>query len=226
MNIYEALASRRSVRDFLPTPVPGELIRRVLAAASRAPSGGNVQPWHIDVVAGERLDELKATMRRRMQQVAAGDDAERPEYDIYPKELVAPYRDYRYQLGEAMYATLGIPREDKAGRLKWFARNFQFFGAPMALFCSIDRRMGPPQWSDLGMFLQSVMLLLREEGLDSCPQECWSVYPQTIGRFIAIPAERMLFCGMSIGHANPEHPVNRLVSERAGLAQFATFHGV
>jgi nitroreductase len=226
MNVYEALVSRHSVRDFLPTPVSGEVIRRVLTAASRSPSGGNVQPWHIDVVAGERLDELKAIMRRRMQQVAAGDDAERPEYDIYPKELVAPYRDYRYQLGEAMYATLGIPREDKAGRLKWFARNFQFFGAPMALFCSIDRRMGPPQWSDLGMFLQSVMLLLREEGLDSCPQECWSVYPQTIGRFIAIPAERMLFCGMSIGHANPEHPVNRLASQRAGLSQFATFHGI
>ena len=226
MNVYEALASRRSVRDFLPTPVPGEVIRRVLTAAARAPSGGNVQPWHIDVVAGERLDELKAVMRRRLQQVAAGDDAERPEYDIYPKELVAPYRDYRYQLGEAMYATLGIPREDKAARLKWFARNFQFFGAPMALFCSIDRRMGPPQWSDLGMLLQSVMLLLREEGLDSCPQECWSVYPQTIGRFIGLPAERMLFCGMSIGHANPEHPVNRLASERAGLSQFATFHGV
>ena len=226
MNVYEALASRRSVRDFLPTPVSGEVIRRVLAAAARAPSGGNVQPWHIDVVAGERLDELKAVMRRRLQQVASGDDAERPEYDIYPKELVAPYRDYRYQLGEAMYATMGIPREDKAARLKWFARNFQFFGAPMALFCSIDRRMGPPQWSDLGMLLQSVMLLLREEGLDSCPQECWSVYPQTIGRFIASRPERMLFCGMSIGHANPEHPVNRLASERAGLSQFATFHGV
>ena len=226
MNVYEALASRRSVRDFLPTPVSGEVIRRVLTAAARAPSGGNVQPWHIDVVAGERLDELKAVMRRRLQQVAAGDDAERPEYDIYPKELVAPYRDYRYQLGEAMYATMGIPREDKPARLKWFARNFQFFGAPMALFCSIDRRMGPPQWSDLGMLLQSVMLLLREEGLDSCPQECWSVYPQTIGRFIGLPAERMLFCGMSIGHANPEHPVNRLASERAGLSQFATFHGV
>jgi nitroreductase len=226
MNVHEALASRHSVRDFLPTPVPGEVIRRVLTAAARAPSGGNVQPWHIDVVAGERLDELKALMRRRLQQVAAGDDAERPEYDIYPKELVAPYRDYRFQLAEAMYATMGIPREDKAARLKWFARNFQFFGAPMALFCSIDRRMGPPQWSDLGMLLQSVMLLLREEGLDSCPQECWSVYPQTIGRFIGLPAERMLFCGMSIGHANPEHPVNRLVSQRADLSQFATFHGV
>ena len=226
MNVHEALASRHSVRDFLPTPVPGEVIRRVLTAAARAPSGGNVQPWHIDVVAGERLDELKALMRRRLQQVAAGDDAERPEYDIYPKELVAPYRDYRFQLAEAMYATMGIPREDKAARLKWFARNFQFFGAPMALFCSVDRRMGPPQWSDLGMFLQSVMLLLREEGLDSCPQECWSVYPKTVGDFIGIPPERMLFTGMAIGHRNPEHPINALRAERAPVDTFTHFHGL
>ena len=226
MTVYEALASRRSVRDFLPTPVSGAVIRRVLEAAARAPSGGNVQPWHIDVVAGARLDELKALMQRRLQEVAAGDRSEQPEYDIYPKELVAPYRDYRFQLGEAMYAALGIPREDKARRLQWFARNYQFFGAPLALFCSIDRRMGPPQWSDLGMFLQSVMLLLREEGLDSCPQECWSVYPKTITGFIGIPPERMLFCGMSIGHANPLHAVNQFTAERAPLARFARFHGV
>jgi nitroreductase len=158
--------------------------------------------------------------------VAAGDRSEQPEYDIYPKELQAPYRDYRFQLGEAMYAALGIPREDKLRRLQWFARNYQFFGAPLALFCSIDRRMGPPQWSDLGMFLQSVMLLLREEGLDSCAQECWSVYPKTVTDFIGIPSERMLFCGMSIGHANPAHPVNQFQSERAPLSQFARFHGI
>ena len=226
MTVYEALASRRSVRDFLPTPVSGTVIRRVLEAAARSPSGGNVQPWHIDVVAGAKLEELKAVMQRRLQETAAGNRSEHPEYDIYPKELVAPYRDYRFQLGEAMYASMGIPREDKAARLRWFARNFQFFGAPMALFCSIDRRMGPPQWSDLGMFLQSVMLLLREEGLDSCPQESWSAYPKTVSDFIGIPPERMLFCGMSIGHANTQHPVNQFPVERAGLAQFARFHGV
>ena len=226
MTVYEALASRRSVRDFLPTPVPGDTIRRVLEAAARAPSGGNVQPWHIDVVAGDKLDELKSIMQRRLQEVAAGDRSEQPEYDIYPKELVAPYRDYRWQLGEAMYASLGIPREDKAARLQWFARNYQFFGAPLALFCSIDRRMGPPQWSDLGMYLQSVMLLLREEGLDSCPQECWSVYPRTVGNFIGLPPERMLFCGMAIGHANTQHPVNNFVPARAELSQFARFHGL
>jgi len=226
MNVYEALASRRSVRDFLPTPVSGELIRRVLAAAARAPSGGNVQPWHIDVVGGERLDALKALMRERLQAVAVGTHHEDTDYDIYPQPLLAPYRDYRFQLGEQMYAALGIPREDKAARLQWFARNYQFFGAPLALFCSIDRSMGPPQWSDLGMFLQSVMLLLREEGLDSCPQECWSVYPRTVSAFVGIPEQRMLFCGMAIGHANPDHPVNQFVSARAELANFCHFHGV
>ncbi|MEQ1806796.1 MAG: nitroreductase [Burkholderiaceae bacterium] len=226
MNVYEALASRRSVRDFLPTPVSGAAIRRVLTAAARSASGGNVQPWHIDVVAGERLDALKALMQRRLQEVAAGAAPEPTEYDIYPKDLMAPHRDYRFKLGEAMYATMKIPREDKASRLKWFARNYEFFGAPMALFCSIDRRMGPPQWSDLGMFLMSVMLLLREEGLDSCAQESWSVYPKTVAGFVGIPPERMLFCGMAIGHRNPDHPVNSLVSERAGLADFASFQGV
>lgn len=225
MTVAEALASRKSIRDFLPTPVPGETIRRVLAAASRAPSGGNVQPWHVDVVGGARLDELKTLMQRRLAEVAQGDASEQPEYDIYPKELVSPHRDYRFKLGEDMYARLGIPREDKAGRMRWFARNFAFFGAPMALFCSVDRRMGPPQWSDLGMFLQSVMLMLREEGLDSCAQECWAVYPRTIGAFIGLPPERMLFAGMSIGHGNPEHPINALVADRAPLQAFASFHG-
>ena len=226
MHVTQALTSRLSVRDFLPAPVPAETIRRVLATASRAPSGGNVQPWHIDVVAGPSLDQLKAIMQRRLAEVTQGDHSELPEYDIYPKDLPSPYRDYRFKLGEDMYARLGIPREDKPARLRWFARNFAFFGAPMALFCTMDRRMGPPQWSDLGMFLQSVMLLLREEGLDSCPQECWAVYPKTITDFIGMPAERLLFCGMAIGQRNPEHPVNGLASERAPVDVFARFHGV
>ena len=226
MTVTQALESRLSIRDFLPVPVPAALIRQVLATASRSPSGGNVQPWHIDVLAGEPLAALKTRMQQRLAEVAAGDRSELAEYDIYPKELVAPHRDYRFQVGEDMYARLGIPREDKAARLRWFARNYQFFGAPMALFCSVDRRMGPPQWSDLGMFLQSLMLLLREEGLDSCPQECWAVYPRTVGSFIGLPAERILFTGMAIGQRNAAHPVNGLVSQRAAVQTFARFHGV
>ncbi len=221
MKVSEALATRVSIRDFLPTPVPAETIRRVLAAASRAPSGGNLQPWHIDVVAGERLDELRAIVRER---IAAGVQ-EQVEYTVYPSPLGSPYRERRFECGEDMYGLIGIPREDKPARLRWFARNFEFFGAPLALFCSVHRGMGAPQWSDLGMFLQSVMLMLREEGLDSCPQECWSRYPETIGRFIDLPAERMLFAGMAIGYRNPGHPVNSLVTSRAPLEEFVRFHG-
>ncbi len=220
MNLLDAIDSRISVRDFLPTPVDGAVIRRVLAAAARAPSGGNLQPWHLQVMAGATLDRLKALMRQR---VVDAPDGEPRDYEVYPPSLWSPYRERRFQIGEDMYALLGIPRGDRPARLAWFARNYQFFGAPMALFCSVDRGMGAPQWSDLGMFLQTVMLLLRAEGLDSCAQECWSTYPQTIGGFLELPPERMLFCGMAIGHRNPAHPVNALVSRRAPLDEFATF---
>jgi nitroreductase len=226
MHVADALAARRSIRDFLPQPVPGDLIRRVLATAARSPSGGNLQPWHIDVLAGDKLAELLALMRERQAAALSGDASDPAEYDIYPKELVSPYRDRRFQIGEDMYAALGIPREDRAARLRWFARNYQAFGAPMLLFCSVDRRMGPPQWSDLGMYLQTVMLLLQEEGVDSCAQEAWSVYPRTVGNFIGIPPERMLFTGMAIGYRNPEHPVNSVVARRAPLDEFARFHGI
>jgi nitroreductase len=223
MNVSEAVATRRSVRGFLPTPVDPAIIRRVVEKAARAPSGGNLQPWHIDVVGGAKLDELKAIMARTTQENPRGEPT---EYDIYPKELPSPYRDYRFGVGEDLYGALGIPREDKFARLMWFARNFQFFGAPLALFCSVQRTMGPPQWSDLGMYLQTLMLLLREEGLDSCAQECWAIYPKTIGQFLHLPEGRMLFCGMSIGLADEADKANQWQARRAPLADFASFHGI
>jgi nitroreductase len=223
MKVSEAVETRQSVRGFLDTPVAPDVIRRVVERAARAPSGGNLQPWHIDVVAGARLAELKALMAKRVVEAPAGEPT---EYDIYPKTLPSPYRDYRFEVGEALYGALGIPREEKARRLMWFARNFQFFGAPLALFCSVARTMGPPQWSDLGMYLQTVMLLLREEGLDSCPQECWAIYPKTIGEFLNLPPERMLFCGMAIGYRDPDDPANGFRAARAPLEAFARFHGL
>ena len=222
MNIQEAVQSRRSVRHFLDVPVPHALIRRVLELALRAPSGGNLQPWHLHVVGGDSLVSLKALMRDRLAQAPGGEGS---EYDVYPRELVSPYRDRRFAVGEAMYARLGVPRDDKPARLRWFARNYQFFDAPLALFCSVDRRMGPPQWSDLGMLLQTVMLLLRGEGLDSCAQECWALYPKTIGDFIDLPPEHMLFTGMAIGYADRSQALDALVTERAPLDEVATFLG-
>lgn len=223
MNVQDAVNSRQSIRAFMPTPVPAETIRRVVEMASRAPSGGNLQPWHIDVMAGKPLELLKTEMQQRLQ---SPDAPEAAAYDVYPKNLPSPWRDRRFQVGEAMYARLGIPRDDRPARLRWFASNYAFFGAPLALFCSVDRLMGPPQWSDLGMYLQTLMLLLRAEGLDSCAQECWAMYPQTVGRALDLPANRILFSGMSIGYRDPSHPVNELVSERAPLDEWARFIGL
>lgn len=221
--VSDAVASRHSVRAFTSQPVDGQVIRRVLEKAARAPSGGNLQPWQLYVVGGQDLEQLKDIMAKRVQESPQG---EAPEYDVYPEGLKAPYRDYRFQVGEDMYALLEIPREDKARRLAWFARNYQFFGAPAALFCYVDRQMNAPQWSDLGMYLQTVMLLLREEGMDSCAQECWSLYHRTLREFLSPPEELMLFTGMSIGYADKEHPINQLRTRRAPLEAFCRFRGL
>jgi nitroreductase len=222
MNVTEAVRSRHSIRAFLDTPVPEATLREVLETASRAASGGNVQPWRIYALAGAPLAEFKARMIRRL---ATNPSPDPLEYHVYPENLWEPHRTWRFRVGEQMYGHIGIPREDKAARLMWFARNYQFFDAPAALFAYLDKRMGPPQWSDMGMYLQTVMLLLREKGLDSCAQECWSRYPAEVGAFLDPPAELMLFCGMAIGYRDPDAPVNRLVSERASLDEFATFRG-
>ncbi len=223
MHVSEAIVSRRSVRGFTNQPVDPATIRRIVEAAARAPSGGNLQPWHIDVVAGAPLEELKAIMRTRIMEAPTGEPT---EYDIYPKVLPGPYKDYRFAVGEELYRALGIPREDKMARMMWFARNFQFFGAPVALFCTVAKTMGPPQWSDLGMYLQSLMLLLREAGLDSCPQECWAIYPATIRSFLGTPDDRMLFTGMAIGYKDEQDLANAARPSRAPLADFATFRGL
>ena len=196
------------------------MLREVVELAARAPSGGNLQPWRVHVLTGGAMLRLRSVLADRMQ----SPEPESIEYAVYPQQLHEPYRTQRFEVGEAMYSLLGIAREDKVGRLQQFARNWDFFGAPAGLFCFIDRRMGPPQWSDLGMYLQTLMLLLEERGLGSCAQEAWSAFPQTISRFVHAPPELMLFCGMAIGKPDPAAPVNQLQTTRAPLETYATFH--
>ena len=220
MQVTEAVNRRRSVRAFTSEPVAPELLREALEIAARAPSGGNLQPWRIHVLEGAAMLRFRGVMAERMRQ--GGHDG--GEYNVYPPSLHEPYRTQRYELGEALYALLGIARDNKAGRMRQFDRNYDFFGAPVALFCFVDRRMGQAQWSDLGMYLQTLMLLLQERGIDTCAQEAWAAYHKTVSHFVGAPAEHMLFCGMAIGHADPSAPENALVSARAPLATFATFH--
>ena len=222
MNVTEAVRSRHSIRAFLDKPVPESVLREVLETAARAASGGNLQPWRIYALAGAPLAQFKAKMAERLKTNPSPDPL---EYHVYPQDLWEPHRTWRFRVGEQMYGLVGIPREDKMARLKWFQHNYEFFGAPAAIFAYLDKRMGPPQWSDMGMYLQNVMLLLREKGLDSCPQECWSIYNAMVRDLVNPPPEMMLFCGMAIGHRNDEAPVNKLVTERAPLDEFASFRG-
>ena len=212
MNVSEAVVRRRSIRAFTDTPVDEDTIVDLLTRAARAPSGGNVQPWRVYVIG-------PATMPAFLE-FLSGREIEKPGYEIYPASLWEPYRTNRFELGEQMYAKLGIGRDDKAGRFARLAENYRFFGAPAAIFCFVDRGMGPPQWSDLGMFLQTFMLLVTEAGLASCPQEAWATWSQAVAEFVEAPEDEMLFCGVAIGHADPEAPVNDLVSERMPFEQW------
>ncbi len=216
MDVIEAVRKRRSVRQFTSEPVSDDALRSLVEDAARAPSGGNLQPWRIYVVNGTRLDAMREFL-------ATQPPIDEIEYPIYPPELSEPYVTNRFTVGEMMYATIGVGRNDKEGRAQQFVRNNDFFGAPAALFCFVDRQMGLPQWSDLGMYLQTFMLLAVERGLGTCPQEYWSVRSRAVRTFVGAPDNEMLFCGVSIGHVDDTAPINALRTERMTLESFATF---
>lgn len=221
-SVARAISSRRSVRAFLPRPVDRRTIEALLELAARAPSGGNLQPWHVDVLTGEPLDRLRSAV---LSSLAARPAGEGLEFAVYPSPLPEPWRSRRFASGEALYSAIGIPRGDKPARLAQFARNYEAFGAPVLLFFSIGRLFDRPQWAHLGMFIQSLILLAEERGLATCPQEAWAAVHETVGEHIALPPDRILYCGLALGHADPDAPINRLRTERAAVEEFATFRG-
>ena len=222
MKISEAVEQRMSVRAFLKDMPPADLVKQVIEAALRAPSGGNLQPWRVHVLAGEALQAMVDDVA---QVIAERPRSETPEYAVYPADLWEPLRTRRFQAGEDLYAAIGIERENKFGRLAQFSNNFRLFGAPVGLFFTLDRRVGPPQWSDMGMFMQTVMLLAVEAGLDTCAQEAWSQFPVTLGRHLGLEETEMLFSGMALGYRDAAHPINALRTRRASLDEVATFKG-
>ncbi len=223
MDVFEAVDSRLSCRWFLDKPVDPAIVRELIARATRAASGGNLQPWHIYALTGAPLAEIK-------RQVAAfitgrdprHDDA---EYPIYPKVMWDPYKARREEHGVQLYGALGVARDDADGRLEQYKRNFQFFNAPVALFIAIDRKLGPGQWGDLGGYIHALMFLARGYGLDTCPQESWARMYHIVGPFVKMPPEQMLFCALAIGHGDRSHPANSFRSPRAAPEEFATFLG-
>lgn len=222
MNTTEAVQSRRSVRAFLDAPVDREILERVLQKAQRSPSGGNTQPWNAQVLTGAPMQGLLDAVA---EELPKGKDSWSPEYDIYPKDLDGAYEQRRRGVGEDMYAALDIARDNKMGRLMWFANNFRCFGAPVMMVIHTPKYMGPPQWSDIGMWLQTIMLLLREEGLDSCAQEAWAMYSKQIRDVMPIPDDHIVFCAMAIGYRDPDAPVNQFDVARAELNEAISWHG-
>jgi nitroreductase len=218
VDVYEAVQTRRAVRGFTDEPVPTAVLERVLSAAAWAPSGSNVQPWRIYVVTGQPLARLKKVA---VERVAAGDPWDEPEYVMYPPTLKSPYGERRSAFGKERYSALGVSREDWEARQRAAIANWDCFGATAALFCYIDRDMGLPQWADLGMYLQTVMLLLRAEGLHSCPQMSWAKVRKTVADVVSPPDDLILFCGMSIGYEDPA--VSYIRTGRAPLEETVTF---
>ncbi len=220
--VEEAITTRRSVRAFLPTPVPRATVERILGVAARAPSGTNTQPWKAYVLTGASLNALSERV------VAAYDDPEQraqhtEEYAYYPTEWRSPFIDRRRKVGWDLYTLLGIAKTDKERMHAQHRRNYRFFDAPVGMMFTIDRTMRQGSWLDFGMFLQSVMVAARGHGLDTCPQAAFTQFHRIIMEELGAPDNEQLVCGMSLGFADPDAIENSLVTEREPVTSFATF---
>jgi len=217
-----AIKTRRSLRAFLPTPIPRQTVEDILAVASRAPSSTNTQPWKVYVLTGA----AKAELSRKIM-AAHNDPVERArhteEYAYYPSEWKSPFIDRRRKVGWDLYGLLDIAKTDKVRMHAQHGRNYEFFGAPVGLMFTIDRVMGQGSWLDYGMFMQSIMVAARGRGLDTCPQAAFMQFHRIIAEHVGAPANEQVVCGMSLGHADPDAIENTLVTERAPVASFARF---
>lgn len=221
--VDDAILSRRSVRAFLPTPVDEASIRELLAIASRAPSGTNIQPWQVHVLTGASKERLSREI------LAVFDDPEalskhQSEFPIYPNRWISPYIDRRRKVGWDLYGLLGIPKGDRAGTHAHHARNFTFFDAPVGMIFTIDRALGYASWIDYGMFIGNLMTAARARGLHTCPQFAFAQFHAVISRCLGLGDQEMVLCGLSLGHEDPVAPENQLRTERAPLSDWARFH--
>ena len=219
----DAILSRRSLRAFTDEPVSRELIEDILAVASRAPSGSNIQPWQVIALAGGPRDRLVAVMTAHFREHGA--DESTREYNYYPVKWREPYIGRRRKLGWGLYGTLGIAKGDTQKIADQHARNFCFFDAPVGLVFTIDRDMELGSWIDYGIFLQSIMIAARARGLDTCPQAAIASVAGVVERALAIPSERQVVCGMAVGYARADAVENGLVTEREPVAAFTKFEG-
>jgi len=219
-DVFEAMASRRAVRAFLPKPIYRAVVEKILELAARAPSGTNIQPWRVWALSGA---PLKALTNKIMAAHEANEPGHAEEYPYYPDNWADPYLSRRRKLGRDLYALLGIGKGDDARMKHQFGRNYTFFDAPVGLFITIDKSMNTGSWFDLGTFLQSILLAARGFGLHSCPQQSFSKYHSIIKPALGIPDDQIIACGVALGYEDTSAPENKLATEREPVEQFTTF---
>ena len=218
--VNQAVAGRRSVRAFLDTPVPSETVSDILATAARAPSGTNMQPWKVYVATGNKLQNLCDAV------LAAHNDPgfEREQtYKYYPDQFPEPFLSRRRKVGWDMYGLLGIEKGDKAKMHAQHGENYRFFGAPVGLMFTMDKRLEIGSWLDYGMFLQNIMIAARAHGLETCPQAAWAPFHTVIRPVLSVPDEEIIICGMALGVEDTSAPINQLEVDRADVGEFAVF---
>lgn len=219
MNVSLAMQERRSVRAFLPRNPSAQDVEMLLEDSARAASGGNLQPWKAIALTGAPLEQVIDAVR------VAEPNEEAMAGMSYPPNLWEPYRTRRFKNGEDLYRSINVPREDKAARLEQMAKNGQFFGAPVGIFVFVDSRMGYAQWLDLGIYLQSLMLLATERGMATCPQGFWRRYGDTVERSLGVTAPYRLAYGVALGYEDTGAPINALRADRAVFGEWAELRG-
>lgn len=219
-SVTDALDTRITVREFLDAPVPADVLTALFEQAQRSPSGGNLQPWHVHVMTG---DKLAAFTKDAVANTQSG-TLEEPTYPAYPQPLWEPQRSWRYKLGEDMYGLVGIEKENKLGRMMWMGRNSAFFGAPVGVIITGNTKLDMPQHMDIGIYLQTLMLLAREAGLHTAPQGWWRNWHSVCHQHLDIDAQDEVLVGMAIGYGNPDAPVNNLYADRAPMTEAVKFY--
>jgi len=219
-SVTDAMMSRITVRDFLDKPVPEEVLKGIFETAMRTASGGNLQPWRAHIMTGETLKNFTDNAMENVK--SAVDEGE--TFRAYPSPLWEPQRSWRYKLGEDMYKLVGIERENKLGRIMWLANNARFFGAPVGIIITGNVKLEMPQFMDVGIYVQSLMMLARETGLHTAPQGWWRRHPQTVNKHLNVPKDEQVLVGMAMGYGNPDAPVNNLWADRAELDELVHFY--
>ena len=222
MHIDAAIRSRKSVRRFLPLSIPKDTVETILDLAARAPSGNNIQPWRVHVLAG---DAKRAFSDDVLNAIVQENEHHQPEYDYYPSNWFEPYLGRRRAVGYDLYESLGISKEDRAARARQELRNYEFFDAPVGLLITLDRRFNTGSYMDLGMFIQNILLAARGRGLHTCAQAAFAWYHQIARRHVPMEDNHILACGIALGHEDINAPENAVLTTREKASSFSTFHG-